>query len=137
MNPWIFFWSPQFYFPWSGDVAQRIAPNTKWFSELIKPGAGDPEIEEKAFYVASYGKQLGIIAEVLIDLAEQAEFKTPEAQKAFAQLKAINAEVEKLKQQTRYESVDSLIASIETLKNCNPSDYEALRLRFENLEAKK
>jgi hypothetical protein len=38
----------------------------------IPANAGDPEIEEKAFSVATYGRHLGLITEVLIDLAEQA-----------------------------------------------------------------
>ena len=49
MYPWLCFWAPQIHFPLSGSLAQNIEPNTTWFSDLIKPPAGDARIEEKAF----------------------------------------------------------------------------------------
>lgn len=65
-------WSPQIHFPWSGGVAQHIEPDLNWFSHWITPGAGNAGIEEKAFTdVASYGKQLGLIIEVLLALAHK------------------------------------------------------------------
>ena len=137
MYPWLFFWAPQLYFPWSGDVTQRISPNTNWFSDLIQPGAGDPEIEEKAFGIASYGKQLGIIAEVLIDMADSSELKSPESRKALEQLKTISAEVNSLKTRVAQERVDKLFAELETLNTKAPAKYAELRLRLENLEAKR
>ena len=69
MFPWLWHWAPQVHLPWSGDVAQRIAPATHWFFQGIQPGAGHPRIEEEAFDVASYGKQLGLITELLLDLS--------------------------------------------------------------------
>jgi hypothetical protein len=53
MFPWLWFYAPQFHFPWSGAVAQRIAPDTHWFFSGIRPGAGDAHIEEQAFGVAT------------------------------------------------------------------------------------
>ena len=70
MYPWLWFWAPQLHLPWSGNVAQRIDPNTRWFFQGIDPSAGDADIEEKAFSVASYGRQLGLITEILIEVAE-------------------------------------------------------------------
>lgn len=66
MYPWLWFWAPQVHFPWSGAVSQNIEPNTTWFSSLIKPGAGNAQIERRAFEVASYGRQFGLITEVLL-----------------------------------------------------------------------
>ena len=137
MYPWIFFWAPQLYFPWSGDVTQRISPNTSWFSDLIKPGAGDPEIEEKAFGIASYGKQLGIIADVLIEVADSSELKSPESRKALEQLKTISVEVNSLKTSVAQERVDKLFAELETLNTKAPAKFVELRRRLENLEAKR
>jgi hypothetical protein len=71
--PWLWFWAPQLHFPFSGNVAQRIEPDTRWFFQGIDPSAGDPHIEEKAFAVASYGRQLGLITEVLIEYTKLAE----------------------------------------------------------------
>ena len=35
MYPWLWFWAPQFHFPFSGSVAQRIEPDTRWFFDGI------------------------------------------------------------------------------------------------------
>jgi hypothetical protein len=68
-----FHWSPSIHFPWSGGVMQHIDPELNWFSRWITPGAGNPGVEEKAFTeVASYGKQLGLITDVLLALVQQA-----------------------------------------------------------------
>ena len=37
MFPWFWIWSPQWHLPWSGDVAQKIAPRTSWFFDAIAP----------------------------------------------------------------------------------------------------
>ena len=67
-------WSPQIHFPWSGGVMQHIDPELNWFSRWITPGAGNPNVEEKAFTeVASYGKQLGLITDVLLALVQQSD----------------------------------------------------------------
>ena len=66
MFPWLWFWAPQFHFPWSGSVAQQIDPDLGWFFGAIRPGAGDATVEREAFEVASYGKQLGLISEALV-----------------------------------------------------------------------
>jgi len=71
MFPWLWVWAPDLNFPWSGSVAQRIEPNTNWFFDAIPDGAGDRRIEKKAFGVASYGRQLGLLTEVLIELADK------------------------------------------------------------------
>lgn len=133
MYPWKIFWAPQFYFPWSGDVAQRIAPNTEWFTDLIKPEAGDPQIEEKAFGVASYGKQLGIIAEILLDLADQVEPKTDEAKRALGQLKKISSEINAIKNSVNRDILDELISNISTLKKRNPEKYREFQQRLDAL----
>jgi len=95
--PWLWLWAPQFHFPWSGNVAQRIEPDTRWFFEGIDPSAGDADIEEKAFSVASYGRQLGLITEVIIDLAEQAELKSVQGAASLERLKRIRDQIERIK----------------------------------------
>jgi hypothetical protein len=95
--PWIWFWAPQIHFPWSGDVAQRIAPSTRWFFAGIPGNAGDAEIEEKAFSVASYGRQLGLITEVLIEVAEQVGTTSAAAATSLERLKTIRAQIERIK----------------------------------------
>ena len=53
MFPWLWFWSPTLHLPFSGSVAQQIEPDTQWFFAGIPPGAGNGQIEKKAFDVAS------------------------------------------------------------------------------------
>ena len=113
MNPWQLFWAPQFYFPFGGSVAQRIEPNTNWFFGSIQPGAGDAVIEQKAFAIASYGKQLGLITEILLDVVERAEPITAEGQKALKDLRKIRTAIEGLKDQ----NIDMLIADVESKVN--------------------
>ena len=97
MYPWLWFWAPQVHFPWSGDVAQRIEPNTRWFFQGIDPSAGDPDIEEKAFSVATYGRQLGLITEILIEVAEHADIKSAQAAASLERLKRIRVQIEQIK----------------------------------------
>ena len=131
MYPWQFFWAPQLHLPWSGNVAQRITSNTDWFSDLIEPGAGDPLIEEKAFQIASYGKQLGIITEVLLDLSDQLEPKTPEARKALNQLKQINQEIGEVKSNINRDLLDELVKNAAELKKRDPEKYREFQQRLE------
>ena len=108
MNPWQLFWAPQFHFPFGGSVAQRIEPNTNWFFGSIQPGAGDAAVEQKAFEIASYGKQLGLITEILLDIVERAEPITAEGRKALKDLRKIRTAIEDLKDQ----NVDTLAADV-------------------------
>ena len=110
MNPWQLFWAPQFHFPFGGSVAQRIEPNTNWFFGTIQPGAGDGVIEKKAFEIASYGKQLGVITDLLLDLAAITKPSTEEGERALDTLRDIRKKIEELKLQ----DLDATAADIET-----------------------
>jgi cell division septum initiation protein DivIVA len=131
MYPWIVFWAPHLYFPWSGSVAQRIEPDTNWFFGSIAPNAGDATIEKKAFDVASYGRQLGLITEVLIDLVEKVAPESQEAKDSLARLKDIKARIDGVKR----EDADSLVRDIELrldrLKRVHQREYPRLRAQFE------
>lgn len=65
-------WTPWFSLPGSGDVTQAIAPVTSWFSPTYNLSfAGDANIEaDVVSNVASYGRQLGRLADVVLELAE-------------------------------------------------------------------
>ncbi|WP_245983249.1 hypothetical protein [Trinickia fusca] len=94
MYPWIWFWAPNIYLPWSGSVTQTIEPD---LFDSIGPQAGNATIERKACEVASYGRQLGLIIEVLLDTARNQETMSAEARKAMERLEVIQAEIEQLK----------------------------------------
>ena len=68
MIPSLWYWAPRFQFPLGGSVAQRIEPD---FFSGISVDAGNGEVEREAFDVASYGRQLGLITEVLLSALVQ------------------------------------------------------------------
>jgi hypothetical protein len=97
MVPWLWVWAPQVHYPWSGAVAQHIEPKTTWFVDHVAPSAGNAAIEEQAVAVASYGRQLGLLTEVVIGLTERVAPNTPEAAEALARLREIRARIEAIK----------------------------------------
>ena len=98
MYPWFWWWAPQVHLPFSGNVAQRIDPDTSWFFGAIHPVAGDGAVERRIHEdVASYGRQLGLITEVLLGLTGQDGITAEQARDALERLKAIHIEVEELK----------------------------------------
>lgn len=130
MFPWLWFYAPQVHFPWSGAVAQQIAPDTHWFFSGIQPGAGNARIEEQAFGVASYGKQLGLITEVLLALAQESPSASAAAQESIDKLKKIQAEIEHLKA-AEYERVaDSLAAQVLAIRQRGGARAQALNAKL-------
>lgn len=130
MFPWLWFWAPQLHFPWSGSVAQNIEPNTTWFSDHIEPGAGNARIERQAFSVASYGKQLGLLTEVLIEIAEQSQKLSPEASKSLDRLREIRSAIEAVKDVEYEASVERLAAQVRSIRDHGGAPYESLSQRL-------
>jgi hypothetical protein len=126
MYPWLWFWAPQVHYPWSGALSQNIHPNTAWFSDLIKPGAGNAAIEQQAFSVASYGKQLGLITEVLIGVAEQAESLSPEVAQSLARLREIRAAIDAIKESEYSDSATRLAADVRSIRERGGDEFERL-----------
>ena len=116
VNPW-----SQFNFPWSGDVVQRIDPD--FFFGAIPSGAGIGEIEKEIFKVASYGKQLGLITEVLLALAEEAKL-TAEPKKSLDTLKDIHTKIERVKENKKDEIRNNARRVLDKLK---ASDEDGLK----------
>jgi len=115
MYPWLWLWAPQIRLPWSGDVLQDIDPTTNWFFGSIKPDAGVARIEQKAFEVASYGRQIGLLTDVLIELADQNVKGTgpsDAAAKALDELKRIRSEIEKIKTREYAQELQDLESRI-------------------------
>jgi hypothetical protein len=126
MIPWLWFWAPQVHFPWSGAVSQHIDPTTTWFSDHIAPQAGNPAIEAQAFAVASYGKQLGLLTELLIGVAEEQRALSPQATRALDRLKAIQAEIEAIKAREYDATADRLAAEVQALRARSGRAFERL-----------
>lgn len=131
MFPWLFLWAPQLQLPFSGDVAQRIEPRTQWFFDGIDTAAGDPVIERKAFEVATYGRQLGLITELLLDMAAQTPPRTKAGRASRQRLLAIQAEIERIKTEDAASQMQMVEAGLRRLKTHHKAEYEALRARLQ------
>ncbi len=126
MVPWFWLWAPRIEFPWSGDVLQDIEPNTSWFFGSIKPEAGNARIEQKAFDVASYGRQLGLITELLIGLAESQPALQTKASDALIELKRIQREIESIKDTEYEQELQDVQARLVALRKRKPKQTRAL-----------
>jgi hypothetical protein len=130
MYPWFFFWAPQVTLPFGGSVAQRIEPDTNWFFNGIAPGAGNPAIERKAFDVASYGRQLGLLTEVLADLAAQTPPATTQGRKSLQRLREIQQRIEELKERDAIDVLEQIDSLLTRLKKAHPERLAAARQRI-------
>ena len=134
MFPWLWLWSPQVHLPWSGDVAQRIAPATHWFFQGIQPGAGHARIEEEAFDVASYGKQLGLITELLLDVSRRSSgAPSAEAAKAQRKLQDIARRIEAIKAQEYAREAEDLEEQLRAAQRRGGAEFEQLAARLRPL----
>jgi hypothetical protein len=126
MVPWLWFWAPQLHLPFSGSVAQNIEPNTTWFSDLIQPQAGNARIEERAFGVASYGKQLGQITEVLLALAEGGKLGSGEAAQSLQSLKEIKQAIAAIKDEEAAFAAQRLVEEVSAARQRGGPRYALL-----------
>lgn len=97
MFPWFWLWAPQLRLPFSGDVAQDIEPRLDAFFAGIKPQSGNARIEARAFDAASYGRQLGVITDLLIEMAERLPADAQAASKPLQALRDIRTRIEAIK----------------------------------------
>ncbi|MEJ8809709.1 hypothetical protein WKW77_01425 [Variovorax ureilyticus] len=128
MFPWLWFWSPVFHLPFSGSVAQQIEPDTNWFFAGIPSSAGNGLLEKKAFDVASYGRQLGWITEVLLAAKGSDAVASGKADASLRKLEAAYLEIEAVKQESRVELADAAIAALDKLREADPAAHEMLIL---------
>jgi hypothetical protein len=103
-------------------VVQDIRPVTSWFSPQIDLNfAGSREIEaEVVARVASYGKQLGIMSETLIELADGK--RGP----ALERLQRLMREVEEVKARQQHDLEDDARDALARLEKSDPAALERL-----------
>ena len=130
MYPWFWIWAPQVHFPWSGGVAQRIEPNTNWFFDAIPAQAGNAKIEKQAVEVASYGRQLGLITEVLIDLTENNPLLSEGANSSLERLRSIHTEIGKLKTTDGQLLVRQIEDALMNLQKTHKAEFARLQKRL-------
>jgi hypothetical protein len=93
----MFWWFNVYNWPFSGSVAQDIHP-------ALLAQAGDRGVEREVLDdVASYGKQIGVIADLLLSLAKLVppERLDADAQHAFDQLKTLVERIGDIKARRR------------------------------------
>jgi hypothetical protein len=130
MIPWFWFWAPQFHFPFSGSVAQRIEPDTNWFFAGIRPEAGNGEVEKEIFDTASYGRQLGLVNEVLLAMAGSKEVSKEQAAESLQRLEKVYCEVEAVKARRKQKLSKSATDVLEKLQASDPAELERVLARF-------
>lgn len=135
MYPWLWLWAPHIEFPLSGDVTQDIEPVANLFSRSTNPEAGNPQIEQKAFEVASYGKQLGLIAEVLIEVAEKTLPEKGNGNDSLQRLKQIRSEIEKIKAVAYDAELDEIERRIKAVRRRGGTQSRALSRKLGELKA--
>lgn len=123
MLPWNWTWSPQLNFPFSGSVTQDIEPSLDWFFAGIRPEAGIGSIEKGIFQKASYGKQLGLILDVLLPLVDESKLESATARDSLARLKELNQEIETIKENKKKEMESSAVS---LLRHIEKSDKAML-----------
>lgn len=115
MVPWLWVWAPHLQLPLSGNVTQDIDPVVELFNGQTDRDRGDPQIEQRAFRVASYGKQLGLITDVLVAMADEAPPKGEVGQDALTRLKNIQTEIAQAKAEVHQEEVQRLLRSVRSV----------------------
>ena len=114
------FW--MFRSPLSGDVNQRIT--APWFSPSLTVNyAGDPAIEDRVVTeVASYGKQLGWLNDIVLALAKQQAVPKD-------RLSCLEEAVEKIdaiKKEIQLSVVEAANKALDRLKREEPDAYAKL-----------
>jgi hypothetical protein len=135
MYPWFWLWAPHVEFPLSGNVTQDIEPVANLFSKSSDPEAGNPKIEQKAFEVASYGQQLGLITEVLIEIAENVLLHKGKDNESLQRLKRIKAEIEKLKASEYDSELRDIEGKIKAIRRRGGARSQTLSRKLGELQA--
>jgi hypothetical protein len=128
--PWSWFWAPQIHFPFSGGVAQHIEPNINWFFDAIRPTSGNADIERQAFDIASYGKQLGLITEVLLSMAGEQTVTAQDATKSLTRLKEIYEKIETVKAGQATALADTAVSLLDKLRASDPAQFDRVMARY-------
>ena len=113
---WFFRW------PLSGDVNQSIA--APWSSPTVNVNyAGDPVIENRVVTdVASYGRQLGWLSEIVIELAKG----KPAPSETLEQLEVAADKIAEIKKQRQKSVRERADEALDRLEREQPAEYKRL-----------
>jgi hypothetical protein len=130
MIPWYWIWSPNLHFPWSGSVVQDNAPDLSWFFGAIRPEAGVGSIEKDVFETASYGKQLGLILDVLLPLVDKDFPPKEKTARALEDLKAVYHQIEQVKTAKKADMEHAAVALLRKIEEADPDMLHRVVSRF-------
>ena len=119
-----FMWPFNLFAP--GNLNQPILPD--WSLQRISVNyAGSPEIEREVVEkVASFGKQLGIITDAVLALADG----KPKNDKAIVRLREIAAKIEELKNRNKTSLADQAREALERLEKAEPATARRIAAQF-------
>lgn len=130
MFPWYWMWLPQIHFPLSGSVLQDNGPDISTFFGAIRPEAGIGSIEKEVFEVASYGRQLGLILDVLLPLAGAAVPDPQKAGKSLEDLQKVYKRIEEVKLEKRADMEKAAISLLSRIEKIDPQMLSRIMTRF-------
>jgi hypothetical protein len=126
MLPWLL---SNFNFPLSGDINQKIEPD--WFFGTINSEVGDGEIEKEIFHkVASYGKQIGMLTEVLLSIADNLKLDSENIE-TLSKLKELQTKVEEIKASKKERVKENAKNSLNKLRDCDLEGFKSLLKEYE------
>ncbi|MGV7206360.1 hypothetical protein ACLB1G_00725 [Oxalobacteraceae bacterium A2-2] len=108
--------------PFSGDVSQSFT--NPWFSPAYTFNfAGDAAVEEKVVSeVASYGRQLGVLNEIVLALARKEQ--APED--CVKRLAAVMDEIKAIKDKQQKSRLEAANEALDKLEKSQPASYKLL-----------
>lgn len=119
-----FMWPFSLFAP--GNYTQPILPD--WSFQRVNVNyAGNPDIEREVVEkVASFGKQLGIISDAVLAIADG----KPKNDKAVTRLKEIAAKIEALKNQNKASLADQARDAMGRLEKAEPATARRIAAEF-------
>ncbi len=122
-NPWMSWWSA---FPQLTDLSQNISPNTSWFSPTVEYNfAGNRAVEaDVVSNVASYGRQLGILTDAVLELGEDND------DPAMKRLRGLAEKIAERKKERKQTLEEDLQAKLDGLGESDPAMLERLIRRY-------
>jgi hypothetical protein len=122
--------TPPFMWPFNlfapGNLNQPILPGWS-FGNVSLNYAGNAEIEKDVVEkVASFGKQLGIITDAVLALADG----KPIQDKAIARLRDIATKIEQLKNQNKASLADQARGAMQRLEKAEPATARRIAAEF-------
>jgi hypothetical protein len=120
------------HWPLSGDVLQRIA--TSWFSPTVINYRGNPAVESRTISeVASFGRQIGWLSDIVLELSQGKELQTDSVKK----LKDAHKQIEEIKRQAGRSAYEEASQALAQLKSSSPDQFRKLVTReFQDLKIK-